>query len=131
MAPPFANLAQTKPKARLASMQRMVHPEAGTRMAGRSAKTLIPLDLVGTLAAAGLALFGGQALQARIRPLARHNVPAPVVGGLLVAAAVSLLHAAGHDGPAPRALLAVPLVGAFFIAFTNALVITAFLALWR
>jgi ESS family glutamate:Na+ symporter len=32
-------------------------------------------------------------------------------------------------GPAPRAFLVVPLVGAFLIDFTNALVITAFLNL--
>jgi ESS family glutamate:Na+ symporter len=30
-------------------------------------------------------------------------------------------------GPAPRAFLVVPLVGAFFIDFINALIITAFL----
>jgi glutamate:Na+ symporter, ESS family len=30
-------------------------------------------------------------------------------------------------GPAPRAFLVAPLVGAFFLDFTNALVITAFL----
>ncbi len=30
-------------------------------------------------------------------------------------------------GPAPRAFLVVPLVGAFFIDFTNALIITGFL----
>jgi len=30
-------------------------------------------------------------------------------------------------GPAPRAFLVVPLVGAFFVDFTNALIITAFL----
>ena len=34
-------------------------------------------------------------------------------------------------GPAPRAYLVVPMVGAFFIDFTNALIITAFLNLWR
>jgi ESS family glutamate:Na+ symporter len=34
-------------------------------------------------------------------------------------------------GPAPRAFLVVPIVGAFFIDFTNALVITLFLNLWR
>jgi ESS family glutamate:Na+ symporter len=34
-------------------------------------------------------------------------------------------------GPAPRAFLVVPIVGAFFIDFTNALVITVFLNLWR
>jgi len=34
-------------------------------------------------------------------------------------------------GPAPRAFLIVPLVGAFFIDFTNALIITAFLNWFR
>jgi ESS family glutamate:Na+ symporter len=34
-------------------------------------------------------------------------------------------------GAAPRAFLVAPLVGAFFIDFTNALLITGFLNLWR
>jgi ESS family glutamate:Na+ symporter len=34
-------------------------------------------------------------------------------------------------GPAPKAFLVVPLVGAFFIDFANALLITFFLNLWR
>jgi ESS family glutamate:Na+ symporter len=34
-------------------------------------------------------------------------------------------------GPAPKAFLVVPMVGAFFIDFTNAVIITAFLNLWR
>jgi ESS family glutamate:Na+ symporter len=34
-------------------------------------------------------------------------------------------------GPAPKAFLVVPMVGAFFIDFTNALIITAFLNLMR
>lgn len=34
-------------------------------------------------------------------------------------------------GPAPRAFLVVPMVGAFFIDFTNALIITAFINLLR
>ncbi|MCI0418243.1 MAG: sodium/glutamate symporter [Acidobacteria bacterium] len=34
-------------------------------------------------------------------------------------------------GPAPRAFLVVPMVGAFFIDFTNALLITLFLNFWR
>ncbi len=33
-------------------------------------------------------------------------------------------------GPAPRAFLVVPIVGAFFIDFTNALLITVFLNFW-
>jgi ESS family glutamate:Na+ symporter len=38
---------------------------------------------------------------------------------------------AGRYGPAPKAFLVVPMVGAFFIDFTNALIITAFLNVWR
>ena len=34
-------------------------------------------------------------------------------------------------GPAPRAFLVVPMVGAFFIDFTNALIITAFVSWFR
>jgi ESS family glutamate:Na+ symporter len=34
-------------------------------------------------------------------------------------------------GPAPKAYLVVPLVGAFFIDFTNAILITAFVNFWR
>ena len=33
-------------------------------------------------------------------------------------------------GPAPRAFLVAPIVGAFFIDFSNALIITGFLNLW-
>jgi ESS family glutamate:Na+ symporter len=34
-------------------------------------------------------------------------------------------------GAAPKAFLVVPMVGAFFIDFTNALIITLFLNVWR
>jgi ESS family glutamate:Na+ symporter len=34
-------------------------------------------------------------------------------------------------GPAPRAFMVAPLVGAFFIDFTNAIVITLFINGWR
>ena len=36
-----------------------------------------------------------------------------------------------RNGPAPRAFLVAPMVGAFFIDFTNALIITAFLNIWK
>ena len=35
------------------------------------------------------------------------------------------------DGPAPRAFLVVPMVGAFFIDFANAILITVFLNIYR
>ena len=36
-----------------------------------------------------------------------------------------------RHGPAPRAYLVVPMVGAFFVDFTNALLVTACLSLLR
>ncbi|WAC62687.1 sodium/glutamate symporter [Pseudoxanthomonas sp. SL93] len=56
---------------------------------------MLELDAVQTLAFAGLALFLGYALCRAIPPLARYNLPAPVVGGLVVALAV--LAARSHD----------------------------------
>jgi ESS family glutamate:Na+ symporter len=75
---------------------------------------LIKLDFVGTLAAAGLALFLGYGLQRRVRPLARYNIPAPVVGGLLVALAVTALRAAGLEPVGFDTTLQAPLMIAFF-----------------
>ena len=43
------------------------------------------LDLVQSLAFAGLVLFAGYGIKRLIPPLTRYNIPAPVVGGLLVA----------------------------------------------
>ncbi len=76
----------------------------------------IELDLVQTLAAAGLVLFAGHALQRRLQLLSRHNVPAPVVGGLLVALALAGLHAAGRQPLHFDTTLQAPLMIAFFTA---------------
>jgi ESS family glutamate:Na+ symporter len=75
---------------------------------------LISLDFVGTLALAGLVLFAGYALQRRIRPLARYNVPAPVIGGLLVALAVTAFRVGSHTPVAFDTMLQAPLMIAFF-----------------
>ncbi len=75
---------------------------------------MIQLDFVQTLAAAGLVLFAGYFVQRRIRVLSRHNIPAPVVGGLLVAAAVTALRAAGHEAVRFDTTLQPPLMIAFF-----------------
>jgi glutamate:Na+ symporter, ESS family len=75
---------------------------------------LITLDFVGTLAAAGLVLFAGYGLQRRVGPLARYNIPAPVVGGLLVALGITLLRALGHPPVAFDTTLQAPLMIAFF-----------------
>ena len=47
---------------------------------------MLKLDFIQTLAFAGLVLFMGHGIKRLIPPLARYNIPAPVVGGLLVAA---------------------------------------------
>lgn len=51
---------------------------------------MLELSLIETLAAGGLALFAGFAIVRRVAPLKRYNVPAAVVGGLLVALLVTL-----------------------------------------
>lgn len=75
---------------------------------------MIQLDFVGTLAAAGLVLFAGYGLQRRVGLLARYNIPAPVVGGLLVALGITLLRASGHQAVAFDTTLQAPLMIAFF-----------------
>jgi glutamate:Na+ symporter, ESS family len=77
---------------------------------------MIHLDLVNTLACAGAALFAGHAVQRRTPLLARHNIPAPVVGGLLVALAVTGLRVFGHRAIAFDTTLQGPLMIAFFTA---------------
>jgi len=75
---------------------------------------LIQLDFVNTLAVAGLVLFAGYAIQRRSPRLSRYNIPAPVIGGLLVAVAVSVLRATGHDLVRFDTTLQPPLMIAFF-----------------
>ena len=51
---------------------------------------MLQLDLVQTLAFAGLALFIGYGFRCAVPPLGRYNLPAPVIGGLLVVLAMSI-----------------------------------------
>jgi ESS family glutamate:Na+ symporter len=60
------------------------------RQAGRGRLTRVSLDLVQTVALAGVVLFAGYFIRRVITPLAEHNIPAPVVGGLLVAIILTL-----------------------------------------
>src|SRR5688572_573543 len=53
------------------------------------------LDLMQTLAFAGLALLAGQGLRRLVPRLARYNLPTPVLGGLLVAVAILIAHGQG------------------------------------
>src|SRR5262245_14116276 len=72
------------------------------------------LDLIQTVAFAGLMLFVGYGLKRQIPLLARYNIPAPVVGGLPVAALFALLHAMDVAAPAFDTTLQTPLQNSFF-----------------
>nr|WP_298718078.1 sodium/glutamate symporter [uncultured Steroidobacter sp.] len=72
------------------------------------------LDLIGTLALAGVVLFVGYRIQRGIPWLARLNIPAPVIGGLLVAIAVLVAGTYGLPTPQYDMTLQRPLLVAFF-----------------
>jgi len=76
--------------------------------------TRLDLDLVQTLAAAGVTLFLGFRVVRAIPALGRYNVPAAVVGGLAVAAAVTLARVSGTATVAFDTTLQIPLMTAFF-----------------
>src|SRR5689334_3737776 len=75
---------------------------------------MIQLDIVQTVAFAGLALFAGYALCRAIPVLRRYNLPEPVVGGLLVALVVWCAHARGTQLFEFDTTLQSPLMIAFF-----------------
>jgi ESS family glutamate:Na+ symporter len=72
------------------------------------------LDLVQTVACAGLILFGGYGLKKLIPALARYNIPAPVAGGLPVAALFTAFYAFDWRPVAFDTLLQAPLQNTFF-----------------
>lgn len=74
----------------------------------------LELDFIQTVAFAGVMLFLGYALRRLVPPLARLNIPAPVCGGLPVAAVVAVLHTTGYQVLAFETSLQVPLQNAFF-----------------
>lgn len=75
---------------------------------------MLTLDFINTVAFAGLVLFAGYAIRGRIPFLARYNVPAPVVGGLIVAAVVSIARGSDVTLVTFDARLQTPLMIAFF-----------------
>jgi len=75
---------------------------------------LLKLDLIQTVAFAGLALFLGYGVRRAVPPLARNNVPAPVIGGLLVAVVILVARRAGVQLFAFETTLQAPLMIAFF-----------------
>ena len=75
---------------------------------------LLDLQLVPTLAVAGIVLGVGHRLQRAVPVLARANIPAPVVGGLLVALAVTLARSSFDEPVRFDTTLQTPLMIAFF-----------------
>lgn len=72
------------------------------------------LDLVQTLAFAGLVLFAGYGVKRQLPVLARYNIPAAVVGGLLVAVVIALARGRGMTLLQFDTTLQAPLMIAFF-----------------
>ena len=75
---------------------------------------MLTLDMMQTLALAGVMLFVGYGLCRLIPPLARYNIPAPVVGGLLVSVASLIAHQNGTELAKFDKTLQDPLMIAFF-----------------
>lgn len=75
---------------------------------------MLELDAVQTLALGGLSLFVGYALCRWLPPLERYNIPAPVVGGLLVALLVLFARGQGVTPFKLDTSLQAPLMIAFF-----------------
>jgi ESS family glutamate:Na+ symporter len=75
---------------------------------------LLSLDLVQTVALAAVVLFAGYGIKRRVALLTRYNIPAPVVGGLLVAAILSVAQTRGVTLLRFDTTLQTPLQNAFF-----------------
>lgn len=80
----------------------------------RRAGEPMKLDLVQTLALAGVVLFIGYLVRRFVPVLGRLNIPAPVIGGLLAAIAVLLARQADLPIPEYDTTLQSPLMVAFF-----------------
>lgn len=75
---------------------------------------MLRLDQVQTLALAGVVLFAGYGIRRLVPPLARYNIPAPVIGGLLMAAFIAVSRSYGWTPLAVTPTLQSPLMIAFF-----------------
>jgi ESS family glutamate:Na+ symporter len=95
----------------------------------------LPLFVILTAQAVVIAAF---ALTVSFRLMGRDYDSAVMASGFIgfamgttANAVVNMRALVTKYGPAPRAFLVVPLVGAFFIDFTNAIIITFFVNLLR
>jgi ESS family glutamate:Na+ symporter len=75
---------------------------------------MLELDLIQTLAFGGVALMVGYGLRSGVPLLARYNLPAPVLGGLLVAIALLIARSVGEVPIKFDTTLQTPLMIAFF-----------------
>ncbi|HLM69353.1 MAG TPA: sodium/glutamate symporter, partial [Longimicrobium sp.] len=71
------------------------------------------LDLIQTVAFAGLVLFLGYGIRRLVPPLARYNIPAPVIGGLIVAGLLTWARSLGHTPIVFDTALQSPMMVAF------------------
>lgn len=74
----------------------------------------LALDLVQTVAFAGIILFFGYGVRKLVSPLARVNIPAPVCGGLPMAGILAVLYSSGYQPLKFDTTLQVPLQNTFF-----------------
>lgn len=72
------------------------------------------LDLIQTVAFAGIVLFLGYGVRRLVPFLARYNIPAPVIGGLIVAGLLTWARAQGHTPIEFDTTLQSPMMVAFF-----------------
>jgi ESS family glutamate:Na+ symporter len=72
------------------------------------------LDLIQTVAFSGVVLFLGYGIRRLVPPLARYNIPAPVIGGLIVAAILTWARSQGTTLLEFDTTLQSPLMVAFF-----------------
>jgi ESS family glutamate:Na+ symporter len=75
---------------------------------------MLTLDLINTVAFGGLVLFLGHGIRRLFTPLARYNVPAPVLGGLLVALIILVARSRGAELVTFDTRLQAPFMIAFF-----------------
>lgn len=75
---------------------------------------MLNLNFVNTVAFAGIVLFIGYGIRRIIPPLSRYNIPAPVIGGLLIAVIITIIRRSGVTLFQFDTSLQSPLMIAFF-----------------
>jgi ESS family glutamate:Na+ symporter len=89
-------------------------PPGALRFVSARRYSMFNLDFINTVAFGGLVLFTGYAIRRFLPFLSRYNVPAPVIGGLLVAGVLTIARSRGITLLTFDTRLQVPLMIAFF-----------------